>query len=184
MAQTTVSVRMDDALKQDFDAVCNELGLSMTTAITMLAKKMTREKRIPFDVSVDPFYSEENMARLRKSIAQMEATVGPSTRWIWMIKSWTDEAWEEFEYWMAQDKKTLRRILQLLKDIDRNGYEGIGKPERLSGDLSAYWSRRIDDANRLVYRIESGVVKNCTVRISLSGSLSGNGGPKAAVFYL
>ena len=76
-----------------------------------------------------------------------------------MIKSWTDEAWEEFEYWMAQDKKTLRRILQLLKDIDRNGSEGIGKPERLSGDLSAYWSRRIDDANRLVYRIESGVVK-------------------------
>ena len=76
MAQTTVSVRMDDALKQDFDAVCNELGLSMTTAITMLAKKMTREKRIPFDVSVDPFYSEENMARLRKSIAQREATGG------------------------------------------------------------------------------------------------------------
>ena len=47
----------------------------------------------------------------------------------------------------------LKRILQLLKDIDRNGYEGIGKPERLSGDLSSYWSRRIDDANRIVYRI-------------------------------
>ena len=69
MAQTTVSVRMDDALKRDFDNVCNDLGLSMTTAITMLAKKMTREKRIPFDVSIDPFYSEENMARLRSSIA-------------------------------------------------------------------------------------------------------------------
>lgn len=76
MAQTTVSVRMDDALKKDFDAVCNDLGLSMTTAITMLAKKMTREKRLPFEVSVDPFYSDENMARLRKSIAQMEATGG------------------------------------------------------------------------------------------------------------
>ena len=76
MAQTTVSVRMDDALKQDFDRVCNELGLSMTTAITMLAKKMTREKRVPFDVSIDPFYSEENMDRLRRSIAQMEATGG------------------------------------------------------------------------------------------------------------
>lgn len=76
MAQTTVSVRMDDTLKKDFDAVCNDLGLSMTTAITMLAKKMTREKRIPFEVSVDPFYSDENMARLRKSIAQMEATGG------------------------------------------------------------------------------------------------------------
>ncbi|HIZ23594.1 MAG TPA: type II toxin-antitoxin system RelB/DinJ family antitoxin [Candidatus Blautia faecigallinarum] len=76
MAQTTISVRMDDRLKKDFDNVCNELGLSMTTAITMLAKKMTREKRIPFEVSVDPFYSDENMARLRKSIAQMEQTGG------------------------------------------------------------------------------------------------------------
>ena len=67
---------MDDALKRDFDEVCNELGLSMTTAITMLAKKMTREKRLPFEVSVDPFYSDENLARLRKSIAQMESTGG------------------------------------------------------------------------------------------------------------
>lgn len=76
MAQTTVSVRMDDALKKDFDTVCNDLGLSMTTAITMLAKKMAREKRLPFEVSIDPFYSDENMARLRSSIEQMEATGG------------------------------------------------------------------------------------------------------------
>ena len=76
MAQTTLSVRMDDSLKSDFDKVCNELGLSMTTAMTMLAKKMTREKRLPFEVSVDPFYSEENLARLRRSIAQMESTGG------------------------------------------------------------------------------------------------------------
>lgn len=76
MAQTIVSVRMEDGLKQDFDTVCNELGLSMSTAITLLAKKMTREKRLPFEVSIDPFYSEANMARLRKSIAKMEATGG------------------------------------------------------------------------------------------------------------
>jgi len=76
MAQTTISVRMDESLKKEFDRICNDLGFSMTTAITMLAKKMTREKRIPFDVSIDPFYSEKNMARLRRSIAQMEATGG------------------------------------------------------------------------------------------------------------
>ncbi len=76
-----------------------------------------------------------------------------------MIKSWTDAAWEDFEYWMKQDKKTLKRILQLLKDIDRNGYEGIGRPERLSGDLASYWSRRIDDANRIVYCIENDMIK-------------------------
>lgn len=76
MAQTTVSVRMDNNLKKDFGNICNDLGLSMTTAITMLAKKMTREKRLPFELSVDPFYSDENMTRLRKSIAQMETTGG------------------------------------------------------------------------------------------------------------
>ena len=157
MAQTTVSIRMDNDLKNNFDHICNELGMSMSTAVTMLAKKMTREQRLPFELSVDPFYSEQNQARLRKSIAEMEAA--PSTRSIWMIKAWTEEAWEDFEYWTTQDRKVLKRILQLLKDIDRNSYEGIGKPERLSGDLSSYWSRRIDDANRIVYRIDGNVVK-------------------------
>ncbi len=71
MAQTTISVRMDATLKKEFDTVCNELGLSMTTAITMLAKKMTREKRLPFEVSLDPFYSVSNRNALNDSIQQM-----------------------------------------------------------------------------------------------------------------
>ena len=74
MSQTTISVRMDDTLKHEFDRVCTDLGLSMSTAVTILAKKMIRENRLPFDVSIDPFYSETNMDRLRKSIAQMEST--------------------------------------------------------------------------------------------------------------
>ena len=82
-----------------------------------------------------------------------------------MIKAWSDEAWEDFEYWTNQDKKPLKRILKLLKDIDRNGYEGIGKPAPLTGDLSGYWSRRIDDSNRIVYRIS-----NDTVMIAQCGS--------------
>jgi toxin YoeB len=76
-----------------------------------------------------------------------------------MIKSWTDAAWEDFEYWTKQDRKMMKRILQLIKDIDRNGYEGIGKPEQLKGDLSGYWSRRIDNQNRIVYKIEGAVIK-------------------------
>lgn len=75
-----------------------------------------------------------------------------------MIKSWSDEAWEDFEYWTKNDKKTLKRILQLLKDIDRGGYEGIGKPEPLRANLSGYWSRRIDDSNRIVYKINENVI--------------------------
>lgn len=70
-----------------------------------------------------------------------------------MIKIWQDDVWEDYLYWQNQDKKALKRINQLLKDIDRNGYEGIGKPEPLSGNLSGFWSRRIDDKNRIVYRI-------------------------------
>ena len=70
-----------------------------------------------------------------------------------MRKIWHDEAWEEYLYWQGQDKKTLRRINNILKDIDRNGYNCIGKPEKLSGNLSGFWSTRIDEKNRIVFRI-------------------------------
>lgn len=72
MAQTTVTIRMDANLKQDFDAICNELGMTMTTAITMLAKKMTRENRLPFEVSVDPFFGESNMRYLSEIMKDIE----------------------------------------------------------------------------------------------------------------
>ena len=76
-----------------------------------------------------------------------------------MTKLWNDEAWEDFEYWTQADRTTLKRILRLLQDIERNGYQGIGKPEPLRGDWSGFWSRRIDDKNRLVYRIREGRVE-------------------------
>lgn len=67
----------------------------------------------------------------------------------------SSEAWEQYVSWQAQDKKTLKRINELLKDIVRgNPFEGIGKPEPLKGNLSGCWSRRIDEQNRLVYRIQ------------------------------
>lgn len=76
-----------------------------------------------------------------------------------MRKEFSDDAWEDYIYWETQDKKTLKRINKLIEDIERNGYDGIGKPERLSGNLSDYWSRRIDDKNRIVYRILNGAVQ-------------------------
>lgn len=76
-----------------------------------------------------------------------------------MNKIWQDDAWEEYLSWQTQDKKTLNRINQLLKDIDRNGYDGIGKPEPLKHEFQGFWSRRIDDSNRLVYRIENGQIE-------------------------
>ena len=76
-----------------------------------------------------------------------------------MIKAWSDEAWEDFQYWLKNDKKTLKRILLIIQDIDRNGYIGMGKPEPLKHNLSGYWSRRIDDANRIVYKIENDIIK-------------------------
>jgi len=72
-----------------------------------------------------------------------------------MNKSFSDNAWEEYIYWQTQDKKTLKRINALLKDIDRNPYEGIGKPEPLKENWSGFWSRRIDSVNRIVYKVEN-----------------------------
>ncbi|MBQ8090532.1 MAG: Txe/YoeB family addiction module toxin [Pyramidobacter sp.] len=71
-----------------------------------------------------------------------------------MLKIWTDEAWADYLYWQQEDRKILGRINTLLKDIDRNGYTGIGKPEPLKHEFSAYWSRRITEEHRLVYRIQ------------------------------
>ncbi len=75
-----------------------------------------------------------------------------------MLKIWFDAAWEDYVYWQAQDKKTLKRINALIKDIERGNFDGLGKPEPLKGDLSGFWSRRIDEVNRLVYRIRDGIL--------------------------
>lgn len=73
--------------------------------------------------------------------------------------TFSENAWEDYVYWQTQDKKMLRRINSLLQDIGRNGYSGIGKPEPLKGDLSGYWSRRIDDTHRIVYRISGEIIE-------------------------
>ncbi|MBD3879638.1 MAG: Txe/YoeB family addiction module toxin [Quinella sp. 1Q5] len=76
-----------------------------------------------------------------------------------MHKNFSDRAFEEYLYWQMNDKKTLKRINNLLKDIDRNGYNCIGKPEPLKGDKSGWWSVRIDEKNRLIFKIENEVVE-------------------------
>lgn len=71
-----------------------------------------------------------------------------------MNKIWHDRAWDEYIKWQTEDRKTLKRINILLKDIDRHPFTGIGKPEPLKGNKQGYWSRRIDEANRIVYKVE------------------------------
>lgn len=71
---------------------------------------------------------------------------------------WEDRAWSDYLYWQTQDKKTLKRINALIKDIQRSPYEGIGKPEPLRGNLSGLWSRRIDETNLIVYFEQEEVV--------------------------
>jgi len=68
--------------------------------------------------------------------------------------AWTEAAWEDYVYWQSQDRKTIKRINLLIKDVLRSPFEGIGKPEALRENLSSFWSRRIDDTNRLVYAVE------------------------------
>lgn len=67
---------------------------------------------------------------------------------------WTADAWDDYVYWQGQDRKTLKRINQLIKDTQRSPFEGIGKPEPLKENLTGFWSRRIDETNRLVYETD------------------------------
>jgi toxin YoeB len=71
---------------------------------------------------------------------------------------WEDRAWDDYLYWQTQDKKTLKKINSIIKDIQRNTFEGIGKPEPLKNNLSGMWSRRIDGENRIVYYEKDGVL--------------------------
>lgn len=71
---------------------------------------------------------------------------------------WEENAWEDYSYWQNQDRKTLKRINGLIKDIQRNPFEGLGKPEPLKGNLSGFWSRRIDDTHRIVYCLKEDTV--------------------------
>ena len=73
MAQRLINIRMDDELKKSMERTCQELGMNMTTAFTIFARKMSRERRIPFEVSVDPFYSKSNMDHLTKVISEIES---------------------------------------------------------------------------------------------------------------
>ncbi len=72
MAQTSINIRMDSDLKRQFNAFCEEVGMSMTTAFCLFAKATVRQQKIPFEIASDPFYSEENMARLRKAAKAMD----------------------------------------------------------------------------------------------------------------
>ena len=68
------------------------------------------------------------------------------------------DAWDDYVYWQSQDKKTLKRINILIKDMMYDAYSGLGKPEPLKGNLSGWWSRRIDDCNRIVYQLDGNLL--------------------------
>ena len=71
---------------------------------------------------------------------------------------WEDRAWEDYLYWQTQDKKMLKRVNLLIKDISRSPFDGIGKPEPLKNNLSGWWSRQIDEINRIVYYEQDGII--------------------------
>lgn len=75
-----------------------------------------------------------------------------------MRLAWYEDAWDDYVWWQTQDKKTLKRINALIRDAQRSPYEEIGKPEPLKNNLSGWWSRRIDESNRLVYKVQDGLL--------------------------
>jgi toxin YoeB len=74
-------------------------------------------------------------------------------------KIWSDKSWDDYLYWQKENKNILKKINQLIKEIERTPFTGIGKPEPLKNNLSGWWSRRIDDTHRIVYRIENNCIE-------------------------
>ena len=76
-----------------------------------------------------------------------------------MKKIWSEKSWEDYLYWQDQNKNILKKLNQLIRDIERNPFEGLGKPEPLKKNLSGWWSRRIDETHRIVYRVEKDILE-------------------------
>ena len=96
--------------------------------------------------------SEETYNNLMENVYVM----GNKANYDWLMESkvFTENGWADYTFWETEDRKTLKKINKLIEDICRNGNEGIGKPEALSGNLAGYWSRRINDKDRLIYKID------------------------------
>ncbi len=75
-----------------------------------------------------------------------------------MKKIFSEESWNDYLFWETDDKRILKKINELIKDIERNGHEGIGKPEPLKHELSGYWSRRINERHRLIYKFDEDAI--------------------------
>ena len=149
MKTAVVQTRVDAALKRDADAFFESIGMDTTTAIRIFLKQTLIQHKIPFEIlQDDSFYSEKNMKALERSKAQMENgqhSIRELVEVQKMHKDFSDNAWADYTYWITQDKRILKKIHQLLADIERNGNDGIGHPEPLRGNFSSYWSRTIDE---------------------------------------
>ena len=152
---TTISLRMDDEMKKELDEMCEAMGMNISTFYMVYTKKALRERKIPFEIEApqDPFYSKTNLEHIRESDRQIkEGKV--------VVKTMEElEAWKDYLYWQMQDRKTLKKINELLKDIQRTPFDGKGEPEGLRGDLSGKWSRRINQKDRLVYEVTDGMIE-------------------------
>ncbi len=81
-----------------------------------------------------------------------------------MDKVFSDQAWEDYQYWVANDRKILRKVNDLIRDIERSGHSGLGKPEPLKHDMEGFWSRRITQEHRLIYRFHDGNIEIAACR--------------------
>lgn len=135
-AMQTRPVQTDEDIKKSAELALNDMGLSMSAAITIFLKKVGREHRIPFEITAGPFYSESNIRYLSKIIDGIENGTRPLVEHELieadeMKLKWDEDAWCDYLYWQTQDKKTLKKINAILTDIMRSPFDGIGKPELL-----------------------------------------------------
>lgn len=145
-----LKIQLEDSDLEPLQEICANTGLSLEQLGQHVLHTMSQDKKLGMVIKDSLFLHPAHQAHLLRGINAIKNQEGVSHPGYGV--EWFQEAWDDYAYWEKQDRKTLKRINQLITSIQRDGLlEGIGKPEQLHGDLSGLYSRRIDDCNRLVY---------------------------------
>lgn len=160
MGMSMVNVPLDTPTLEQLEAMCKNLGIDVSTAFLIFAKKAVEEGQLPLGLPVEAAYSAEDLARIDSNVAALDEGRGVMHESNDKIRVWAPEAWEDYRAWRSQDDTVRQRIKTLIESIEEDGADvGLGEPRPVKRGDSSLWARRIADDHLLVYRIEGGDVQ-------------------------
>lgn len=150
-----MNVPLDIATLDRMGEMCNDLGIDVTTAFIVLAKKAVEEGRLPLGLPADAGCSAEDLARIERNVEALDEGRGVIHESDDRMRTWAPEAWADYRSWKSQDEDVHRLVKTLVASIESDGAgAGVGDPRPLKAGETSLWTRRIADDHLLVYRMD------------------------------